>query len=197
MTRALRILSAVSFTAALAGAPAKCAGPPFSFSISLPQEVVKSGSEVRVKIVLRNTTDHELRFVHDVGGPFLYRGSVVDGSGNAATYTEFGRRTWGQNLGPFDFSGFPFIEIAEAPQTCVSGNRYSASKPPTQRCGPFCTSADIELANRDCGLLREELVISQLYDLTKPGKYTIQLERYDAESKTTIKSNTISVMIVP
>jgi len=35
------------------------------------------------------------------------------------------------------------------------------------------------------------------YELTKPGKYTVQLLRYDYETKTWVRSNTISIVVLP
>jgi hypothetical protein len=39
--------------------------------------------------------------------------------------------------------------------------------------------------------------LDKLYDLSKPGKYTIQASRFDDESKTWVKSNTITLTVVP
>ena len=63
-------------------------------------------------------------------------------------------------------------------------------------CGP-CTDKQIEAANRDCGTLVEELVVSRLQDMSKPGVYNIQLERSDPESGQLVKSNIIKVTITP
>ncbi|MFB3915521.1 MAG: hypothetical protein ACE14M_02250 [Terriglobales bacterium] len=39
--------------------------------------------------------------------------------------------------------------------------------------------------------------IEKIYDLTRPGTYTIQVARFDDDSKVLVKSNTISVMVTP
>jgi hypothetical protein len=41
----------------------------------------------------------------------------------------------------------------------------------------------------------DECRLDKRYDLTKPGKYTIQASRYDSETKTWVKSNTITVTV--
>ncbi len=42
---------------------------------------------------------------------------------------------------------------------------------------------------------RNTLRVSDLYDLSKPGLYTIQVRRWDDETKTWVKSNTITVTV--
>jgi hypothetical protein len=39
--------------------------------------------------------------------------------------------------------------------------------------------------------------VSDLYDLSKPGQYTIQVRRWDDETKTWVKSNTLTVTVTP
>ena len=39
--------------------------------------------------------------------------------------------------------------------------------------------------------------VSDLYDLSKPGQYTIQVRRWDDDTKTWVKSNTITVTVTP
>ena len=52
-----------------------------------------------------------------------------------------------------------------------------------------------------CGVLKSGTSLSyfvtatRLYGLSKPGKYTVQLECLDEESKTYVKSNTVTVTI--
>ncbi len=45
--------------------------------------------------------------------------------------------------------------------------------------------------------LTRGLVVPPTYDLSRPDKYTIQGEDYDIENKMTVKSNTITVTVVP
>lgn len=39
--------------------------------------------------------------------------------------------------------------------------------------------------------------VAKLYDLSRPGKYTIQVERLDEQSKAFVESNTITVTVTP
>jgi hypothetical protein len=43
----------------------------------------------------------------------------------------------------------------------------------------------------------DAISVSQFYDLSKPGQYTIQLRRWDDETKTWVKSNTITLTVTP
>ena len=43
----------------------------------------------------------------------------------------------------------------------------------------------------------EVVAVNDLYDLSKPGQYTIQVRRWDDETKTWVKSNTITVTVTP
>jgi len=44
---------------------------------------------------------------------------------------------------------------------------------------------------------KREIVVSKLYDLTQPGKYTIQAQRPDDANGTIAKSNTVNVTVTP
>jgi hypothetical protein len=45
------------------------------------------------------------------------------------------------------------------------------------------------------GTLKCDVVITRLYDLTQPGKYTIQVQRIEDALKMIVKSNTITVTV--
>jgi hypothetical protein len=92
-----------------------------------------------------------------------------------------------------------FVIVLAPVEDCRLGKGYSLKRPPDS-CGPFCTAADVDAANRDgrdCGLTRADLVVSRLYDLSKPGKYAIQVTRPDLGSRTLVKSNAVTVTITP
>ena len=45
--------------------------------------------------------------------------------------------------------------------------------------------------------LEQQLMLNKEYEIGHPGKYTIQAERVDAVSGTAVKSNTITLTVVP
>jgi hypothetical protein len=195
-------LMSAAFAVAPGAAQTHSSDPAISLSISVPQATVRAGGEVRVKIVLRNLTDHELLvgFIpllrDDTGDVVGFKGTVTDADGKLAPYTELGARVRrysdkGNAIEALQ-SGADYVE---APKSCVPG-LYSRDHPP-RYCGP-CTDKDIEIANRNCGQLVEELVVSRRQDMSKPGVYSIQLEHGDPEgSMQWVKSNVVKVTITP
>ncbi len=45
--------------------------------------------------------------------------------------------------------------------------------------------------------LEDWIVVSKLYDLSKPGKYAIQVQRTDEDTSLVIKSNVLPIIIAP
>jgi hypothetical protein len=41
------------------------------------------------------------------------------------------------------------------------------------------------------------IALNDFYDLSAPGQYTIQVRRWDDETKTWVKSNTLTVTVSP
>jgi hypothetical protein len=163
---------------------------------------VRAGSEIRVKIVVRNLTDHEVLFgyiplLRDGTGDVVgFKGTVTDADGKLVPYTELGARVWRYSDKDKGIEALQEgLATIEAPKSCAPG-LYSRDHPP-RYCGP-CTDDKIEFANRNCGQLLRELVVSRLQDLSRPGVYNIQLEHYDpVGSKQWVKSNTVKVTVTP
>lgn len=63
--------------------------------------------------------------------------------------------------------------------------------------GSGVTGKDVFMRLRISKSFTYQLKISELYDLSRPGKYTIQVERLDEESEAFVKSNTITVTVTP
>jgi hypothetical protein len=58
-------------------------------------------------------------------------------------------------------------------------------------------SNDIPILLEPGKSLQDETDISTLYKIDQPGKYTIQVDRFNGTDKPRVKSNTITVSIVP
>jgi hypothetical protein len=41
-----------------------------------------------------------------------------------------------------------------------------------------------------------EVVLSKIYDLTKPGEYIVQMERRDENTNVLVKANTITITVI-
>lgn len=62
----------------------------------------------------------------------------------------------------------------------------------------FVDSDELPTFDRKSGeAFTRNLDVSGLYDLSEPGNYTVQVSRFDGDSKTLVKSNTVTVTVVP
>jgi hypothetical protein len=140
--------------------------PAISVKISAASDIFKVGSELRIKILITNRTDHEMLLGRPAGKPgqaeFLNLIDVRDEKGNAVAKTEYYRQISGE-------------EVA------IGGISVSVS------------STHV----RPGESVEEEAILNKLYNLDKAGKYTIQTQRDDPDSKALVKSNTITVTVTP
>jgi hypothetical protein len=159
----LALLSLVASVAAPQGATPTTppAEPWFSVTISTPNASVRAGSDVKLNIVLANTTGKDLHSGY--GGPGrdgpVFDIDIRDSRNVAVPETPFGLTLHGKNPHPF------------------AGSVFSAPSHPGEP-------------------IKEELILSKEYDLSKPGKYTVQVrERHPVFQ--TVKSNVITITVHP
>jgi hypothetical protein len=174
--------------------------PPFSVSISLEQEVVKAGSEVRLDIVLTNTSDENI---------------VIAGweDQNCEIYEIEVYDSHDERLHQLN-ECLPTKDSPDHPGSttiCVT-----ASSPMIRTCVPK------NQLLKPHGVIKEDMLVNNLYDLRQPGKYTIQVQRVNDPrtfrtvpgklgdsreielhskindvSRATVKSNTVVVTVEP
>jgi len=143
--------------------------PVISLAISSMQDVIKAHAQVTVETVLTNISDHEI--------------STFQGSGSAQGYDVVVRDAQGKPpRSASDYlaeqakkdrdAGRPFRAIIR------QGSAHTVQLKPGQN-------------------LKDRIEISAFYDLSQPGKYTIQVSRKDPESKTDVNSNMITVTLTP
>jgi hypothetical protein len=150
------------------GVPAGGVDTPFYIVITGPQKPVKAGSEVKVEIVLKNTSDRELTVgrtnaVSQAECHYLIE--VRDNQGQPAPDTEFGRRIMGRET--------------KKRVILYWGDAYFTLKPNET--------------------LEDEAVASKLYDLSRPGKYIVQVSRVVPKELGggVVKSNPVTVTVTP
>jgi hypothetical protein len=145
---------------------------PFSISISAAEQQVVSGSPVKVKLTLTNKSDHDISIwrenTEDEGGR-TYRVDVHDDANKVPPETKIG--------------------------TVRNGNWAELSRLSPEEIDLGGSGACITLKSGKS--LTEDVSISRLYDLGKPGKYTIQLRRLVEGIGTYVKSNTVTVTVTP
>jgi hypothetical protein len=145
--------------------------PRFSITVTAVDSTVKSGSPVWVTVRMENYSNRGLPVYRenaaDQGG-FVYKADIRTQTGTLAPETKFGRRIQDHDTAE---------ERAREPYVTVTSGGE-------QNLGPGKSIID-------------RMNISKLYDLTRPGKYTLELQRFDTESKTFVRSNKITVTVIP
>lgn len=127
-----------------------------SATISVAKSVVKSGSELKVDVAVKNSLKQDLNFTYPQGDPLTCMLAVRDADGNTAPVTEEGRK------------------LQEAHSTW-QGTPVGYSLHPG------------EIQRRECP-------VSELYDLSRAGKYFIHVQQLDGSPA---ESNTIALTVVP
>jgi hypothetical protein len=141
--------------------------PSRSLTISAAQSTVKAGSEVKLKIVVTNTSDHRISVPMTLQNhaEFAYLIEVQDSGGNQAPKTKYHRALRGE-------------KSDNEPIDSIKRNGYPVYLQPGE------TAED-------------RVIVDKLYDLTQPGKYNIRVKGKDPESNALIESNTITVTVTP
>jgi hypothetical protein len=142
--------------------------PQFSVAISPVPAIVRAGSEIRVKIVMTNTTDHEINIVRSPGEDNGENWNDIEGfdeTGKAASETEYYRAFKGKGL----YKGHIVLRMG----------------------------SNILFPVKPGEALKDGIIVGNLFDLSKPGKYTVHVQRPDRISGNIIKSNTITITVTP
>jgi hypothetical protein len=190
--------------AMLFGGLANCAEPTFSVSIRVAQGVLKArsdlqevfrvGSEVRIRLVFKNTSDHEIPYVRGPGtgvephGEIFTDVEVRDAKGELSLETKYHRALRGKD----DNSANPAVQDKSGGAPATSGR----PEPRLRFWGSFTGFMLKPGESRE-----EDIVVSKLYDLSQPGQYTISASRRlsslgtDPNSKVVAKSNRLMITI--
>jgi hypothetical protein len=161
---------------AVASSPATkqtSASPSFSLDIKA-DESVRRGLAVDLYVVTKNTSTHSIvvrrqERPQDTGllGPVL-RVDVSDRQGAPSADVQLGRSI-----------------------------NHSADAPPDPASMKAARAAGTVVSLKPGEDWQNSIRVSDLYDLSKPDQYTIQVRRWDDETKTWVKSNTITVTVTP
>lgn len=148
------------------------AAPQFSLTIIPREPTMSLDSPIPLEIMTKNVSDQRLYLwaeeSHHQQAGVTYQISVVDENATAPHDTAFGK--------------------AAKARTDIP----SASKAPSLSSGSGET-----LVLRPGESWIDTINIKTLYEIKKPGDYTIQVERFDPATNTMVKSNTITVSVTP
>lgn len=154
------------------GCPNRALGAeqPLSITIGTPHNVFKSGSEITLQIILTNNSDDDI----PIGLAVDRTSPVVAGHLLEVNVHD--------EKGNF------------APETkyrrALRGEGLPSDLPVTSGVGGY-------LSPRKSSGNAIKILVDKFYDLSKPGKYKIEVQWTDPTSKVTVKSNTISVTVTP
>jgi hypothetical protein len=150
-----------------ASAPGQAARQPFSLTVTTPQSIITAGAELRVQVTLKNITDHDIFVSRDFARETAERNYVIDVR---------------------DESG----QIA--PDTAYNRKRKDPgdAKHPNVRYGSHMLET-----LKPGEELNDDAVVTKLYDITLPGKYSLQVSRQssDAPGGNIVKSNKIGITV--
>ena len=142
----------------------------YSINISMPQSSVKFSADIPVAIMVKNVSDHELRMVFSSGETGIamdFDVTILDDSGNPVPETHIGVCMHGKTPLPKTFS-CGLITISQAMIPIPIGGEHKSITH-----------------------------INQIFDLTKPGNYTVQVKRLDKSTKVMVKSNILAFTVTP
>ena len=143
--------------------------PSFTLSVTASDNDIKIGAAVQVDVTMKNISSQTIEVWRNALGQegLVYEMNVTDERGAAPLDTKFGK----------DIKG-------------LKDPAFLTPDTPIHMSGGWVTLKPGET-------LTDRLNISKLYNLAQPGKFAIQVRRFDDESKTFVKSNSISVTIHP
>jgi hypothetical protein len=161
-------------------APARGAKPAISMTLKAPYNLVRAGYQVPVELAVKNISKHEITWAawrgqHEYGPGIddeFGTGIVVcDSRGNPVPLTKSGRVLLSEEY-------FLDKDDLHAPENDLPKGGFAF------------------LRMRPGEIREERKTVAGLYDLSRPGIYTIQASRLDPTSHLLVKSNPITVTVV-
>ncbi len=173
---AVTVVPAAPSTAAAQQIPTT---PPFSLELRIPATTpspypAKVGAPMPLQVITKNVSTHSIvlrRQEHEHDRAMLgsvFRVDVQDTQGNPAAETPLGE-----------------------------SKKLRDQSPPVPAAMASARAAGTLICLKPGEDWRNTIRVDDLYDLSKPGQYTIQVRRWDDETKTWVRSNTITVTVTP
>jgi hypothetical protein len=168
MTRMARALVCI-LAMTVAVAVAQTVKRAFSVDFSVAHDTVEIGAPIVIRVRLKNTSDH---VIYRMGLP----GWDVHG----------------------ELVGFPPIvrdaQGKEPPLTKWGRLAFGQETPEDK--STLVLNEVLRVPMSPGEVMKTEIKLSDLYDLSAPGKYTVQVRYYDDENKEELKSDPIAVKVV-
>jgi len=149
------------------------ADTPFSITITTPKDAVEVGSQVTVAILVKNVSDRDISFSRSPAedrGELFTEVEVQDADNNPLPGTEYYR--------------------------LVKGKKKDRPKEGANFEPMGFHGSVIQFTLKPGETLKDGVVVSKLFDLGQPGRYSIRVTKVDMATKTSVTSNTITVTMV-
>jgi hypothetical protein len=180
----LIFLRSLLLAVVLAGTFFACAAqetaPTFTILITTKPGTFKSGSELRVNVLLTNISDHPIELYVDKRGAAELEGYLIEVRDIQGRLQRTSRYYW--SLGR---RGGSRLRVPKGSEHDYSDGEEEGLAP-----GSFGYVNPYPGKTNDAWF-----DVSKVYGPLPPGKYTIQVQRTDEESKVVVKSNMITVNI--
>lgn len=174
------VLGAMALAGAVLACASPAAAPTFTILITAKQNSFQSGSELKVNVLLTNISDHPIELLVDKRGAAELEGYTIEVRDMAGHLQRTSRYYWS-----FWRMGGSKLRAPKGTEGDYSDNRHDGLVP-----------GSLGYVNPQPGKTNEAWFdVNKLYAPLPPGRYTIQVQKVDEESKTTVVSNTITVSI--
>jgi len=160
------LASAQGGQAGPAGARAQAPTPDYSLTIRAIPAEAKAGTAINLSIAWKNLSDRSFRVAQEYKNP-----KRVDEAYRTYVRDEKGNlapeTAWGREIR---------TGKSEGPPTLQTGAAYRYDLEPGE-------------------VFTQSILLNRLYDLSQPGKYTVQVEHLDPQTKLAVKSNVIELSV--
>jgi len=170
--------------------PVAGASPAISLTITAANDKVLVGAPLDLKVLIHNISGHDIPlsggYVRDTGdaGSLMFSVDVRMADGSVAPETAAGFADNGHH----DMSHLSKDEEAKYNELRKEQNgKHAGIGPVSVTCGTLKRGETAETGTS----------VNRFYKLSEPGVYTIQISMQDGESGQIVKSNKITVTVVP
>jgi hypothetical protein len=174
------LLVAVAFVSMSLSCAAQETAARFTILISTAQGTAQAGSEIRVNVLLTNTSDHPIWVYVEKGAAAELEGYSIEVRDSQGRLQRTSRYYW--SIGR---RGGSTMRVPAGSEQDYSDNHYAASG---EGSGGY--------VNPHPGETKQAWFdVNKLYAPLAPGKYTVQVQRTDEERKAVVKSNVITLTV--
>jgi hypothetical protein len=141
--------------------------PVFSITLAAPAEPIHLGTPINLTVTINNVTTKEIYWEADRGKNSVYKAVNIS-----------------------------LVKGGHEPETTLL-NRRIHGKQRADDPVDAGSGSSIVLSYPPGKMFTMTIDVTKLYQITEPGQYTVEASRYDDDSKTIVRSNFITLDVVP